>query len=189
MKKQFVKLTAVVAVFALAACGKPPKPEADIQAEMALKEKVMVLHDSAMVHTDDLFSFKKHLIIVKTDGSEKKNLTSTDKTDAENLILDLQKADDAMNNWMAAWKEPDYTKVPHDSVMMYLNDQLTQITSIDVQIDSVVSKAKVLVDKYPQREEKEEKPKDKKDKKGKKEKPLSKKERMRKDKGMYSNFR
>lgn len=99
-----------------------------------LHDEVMAIHDEVMPKMKDIHQMKKRLREVAKEYPDE-----TISEDIQQLIAKLEKADEAMMDWMAAYKKPskdDKGAVP------YLTDQKEKITLVKKQMLEAIEEAK-----------------------------------------------
>lgn len=84
---------------------------------VAQKAEVMKIHDDAMARLGEIRSASKNL----TDLA----LTSGDSLKIKSVVKNLETADEAMMEWMAAYVEPEADQMPS-----FLADQKIKITKV-----------------------------------------------------------
>lgn len=105
-----------------------------------LFKEVMRVHDEVMPETSNLYKLKKY-------AQENIDVLPKDNEFVEQLIetkIATEKADDAMMDWMAAFKVPEST---HAEKMEYLNKELISITEVSKLMLSTLEKGKAVVRK------------------------------------------
>lgn len=95
--------------------------------------EVMAVHDSIMPKMSDIHSLKKDLNQY-TESEARDKVLST--------ISELDKADEAMMNWMANFKVPE----DKTQIESYLNAQKVEISSVAEQMYTAIQQATVLRD-------------------------------------------
>ena len=99
--------------------------------------EVMAVHDSIMPKMSDIHDLKKEL---------KAFAESPAKDQVMSAIGDLDKADEAMMEWMANFKTPE----DKAQLETYLNNQKTQINQVAAQMYSAIEQATRLRDSLQQ---------------------------------------
>jgi hypothetical protein len=103
------------------------------QKEVALAEVIKV-HDKVMGADEHLMKNKMQLdTLLKTDTAHVKDTASL-------LRTKLMLADSAMETWMHKF-DSEYKGKSDDDILMYMNDQKKQITTIDSQINVAVKES------------------------------------------------
>ncbi len=101
-----------------------------------LFDTVMEEHDAAMELMSDIYQQSKLL-------TDQKN--AAEATDEMNnlgfYIQELHQAEEAMMNWMADFKKPE-ASTEEAIAQKYLNDQLTDIRKIHVQMKKAIEQSK-----------------------------------------------
>ncbi len=112
----------------------------------ALNDEVMDIHDSSMVKMDAIYDRISALREIEKgvdpDGANENNAVRESVLEA---IGRLQKADDAMMDWMRYYQPPE-KEAPVDSTMAYLEKQKESIISVDVQIDESLNYADEILE-------------------------------------------
>ena len=126
-------ITITLALLSLASC-KHSHPGME---DNALYMEVMAVHDSIMPKMSDIHDLKKEL---------KAFAESPSKDQVMSAIGDLDKADEAMMEWMANFKTPE-DKAQLES---YLNNQKTEINQVAAQMYSAIEQATRLRDSLQQ---------------------------------------
>lgn len=123
MHSNFSSLFFVILISLLCPQCKEDNP---IQKEINSKhEEIMVIHDEVMPKMKDIYQLKKKL---------KKSLPNVQ---AEQLIVQLEQADELMMDWMAQYKKP---KIDSD-YETYLADQLKSVKVVKRDMLSSISNA------------------------------------------------
>jgi len=110
------------------------------EAEYALKKlhtEVMDIHDEVM---------PKMSSINKLDRQLKQRLKDPDvvkKDTIQQLIYQLEEADDAMMNWMSAFKKPDYANF--EAAQQLYASEKEKIIVVRNKMNSIISKAQVFL--------------------------------------------
>lgn len=112
------------------------------EAEYALKKmhtEVMEIHDEVMPRMSDIGKLKKQL-------KEKLNSPETTKQDSiQQLIYQLEEADNAMMDWMGNFKKPNY-KEAEAAEKVYLSEKKKIIVVRD-KMNSTISAARLFLDR------------------------------------------
>lgn len=95
-------------------------------------EEVMAIHDEVMPRMSDIHRLKKRLS--KVDTAQLTDMSP-------NILLDhslkLEKADNAMMDWMANFKKPK-KDMPEDIAIAYLYEEKKAITAVrDLMLESI----------------------------------------------------
>lgn len=110
-----------------------------------LEREVLQLHDQAMQKMDKINQIRMNLTSIR-------KATSTPESDTTisnpliNQIMALNKADDAMMNWMHQYRAPD--SLSHQEAINYLQEQLVKIKAVKIQVDSTLVNAQKTQKKY-----------------------------------------
>jgi hypothetical protein len=128
----------------LAACQ---NTNSETRRREALESRVLQVHDEAMAHMDQLFRMRQDLKTRRDSLQNRPPDTASQHRVDQHLAL-LQKADEAMMQWMRRYKSPDKEQA-HDSAMQYLQGQLQKIEPVKKTMDSTLTAAQHL---YPQHE-------------------------------------
>ncbi|MBK8620843.1 MAG: hypothetical protein IPN79_03545 [Saprospiraceae bacterium] len=127
--------------FSIISCQEKPKKdetEQNIKNENPLYMEVMAIHDAVMPEMGTIHAYKKELKILKNSFA------------GENKILDaiqqLNKADDGMMDWMAAFKVPENK----DSTDLYLQNEKIKIQKVSDDMYASMAAAKKLIDSLKQ---------------------------------------
>ena len=139
MKKIIIPALAII-LLGLISCGRS-KDQIQKDKVKKIADEVMEIHDRSMAHHGDLFKQKKKL--VKCYESEKDSIVLKE---VQSVILDLEKADADMMNWMHQYKVPDQT-TPADEQIAYYTDQKNKIESVETFSNSSLDHAKKLLEK------------------------------------------
>lgn len=128
----------------LLSCGNSRQEVAD------LEEEVMAIHDSSMVKMDAIYNriskLKKANDALEADSTQPNEALSAEITAA---MADLRSADDAMMDWMAAYKAPT-EDAPAEESIVYLEAEKISITQVDQQIDASIEQADRILSKNTQ---------------------------------------
>jgi len=125
-------------------CGNAGQQVAD------LEEEVMAIHDSSMVKMDAIYTriskLKKAGAALEADSTQSNEAR---KGEIMSAMADLRSADDAMMDWMAAYKAPT-EDAPADESILYLEAEKISITKVDQQIDASIEQADRVLSKNTQ---------------------------------------
>lgn len=137
-------LYAGIFLLVLASCHRAPGEAGELQSE------VIKIHDRIMPMNSELLELKAALSKVTASlDSVKKVQPETDTTalhrEADSLLHALNAADNAMSEWMYAFKT-DYSEMEHQAVMDYLNEEKTKITGIEQAYEASIGGARELLD-------------------------------------------
>ena len=137
--KKFLPIL-LIAFVIVTGCGEKKE-----DAQKALLDKVMEVHDEVMPLMNDIMKYKKEL------NAKIDELTNSAKEDKEAKIAELQKAVEDLENshegmmsWMRQFNSNFEGKV-EEEVMSYLNDQMTRIESVSKETDAALKKAEELL--------------------------------------------
>lgn len=108
-----------------------------------LHEEVMVVHDEAMLKMDAIYTAIADLRKLDAERGSGDSLLHEQIVGA---IVDLQQADDAMMDWMRAYKRPA-EDAPYGDGAAYLEAELQKIHAVGAQIDSSLNQALTLTTK------------------------------------------
>jgi hypothetical protein len=127
----------------LAACQNTPSETGQRQE---LEAHVLRVHDEAMAKMDQLFILRQDLKKLRDSLQTHQTDTATRHRVNQHLAL-LQKADDAMMQWMHRYKAPAKEQA-HDSTMQYLQGQLQKIEQVKKTMDSTLAAAQHIYQQY-----------------------------------------
>jgi len=133
------RLFAYLCLCLLAACQ---NNLSDAQQRENLENRVMQVHDAAMAEMDQLFILRQDLKQVRDTLQHRQTDTAAQRVLEQHLGL-LQKADEAMMQWMHQYKSPE-EKQPHEAAMHYLQDQLQRMEQVKKQMDSTLAAAQSI---------------------------------------------
>lgn len=117
--------------------------------EEELKNEVIKVHDRIMPRTAEIIESKKalHKLISGLDTLKQTNPgidTGNVRRQADSVIRALDAADDAMSEWMYGFKT-EYSKMKHEEIMIYLNEEKKKISEIERAFDSSLKEAQKLL--------------------------------------------
>ncbi|HYH56548.1 MAG TPA: hypothetical protein VD772_08055, partial [Anseongella sp.] len=117
--------------------------------ENDLKNEVIKVHDRIMPRTEELLASKKALLqVVSSLDSLKQSRPATDtaaiRAQADSLVRALNAADEAMSDWMYAFKT-DYSGMEHEEIMIYLNEEKNKITAVEHAYEESITGARRLL--------------------------------------------
>lgn len=117
----------------------------DYQAQSALRDKVYVIHDTAMPKMAELNRLKRQL---KKISDEKLAGKPDLKKRVEDTLDHLEKADSGMMTWMANFKEPAKLRksISHEEIMQYLSTEEATITQVHEAINASMDEAKKILE-------------------------------------------
>jgi hypothetical protein len=104
--------------------------------------EVMEVHDRTMKDHDQIFKLKKKLVAI--------DLTQLDSIEAGEIsttILDLEKADKDMMDWMHHYQSPEDV-MPYEEQLAYYKEEKKKIEDIETFTNKTKDKAKSLIDFY-----------------------------------------
>ncbi len=105
-----------------------------------LKDEVIAIHDEVMPKTADINRVKRKLKAIAKDTT----LTETQKGQLLNQITELTKANEAMSQWMAEFKQPAADD-KFENTMKMLNDEKGKITAVkDLMLSSLENGQELL---------------------------------------------
>lgn len=113
----------------LTSCGNK-----EVNKMTILHDQVMEIHDEIMPQMSTINKLKKQIRSLNEDNKTTERL---------NAIADLTAADDAMMDWMAAYKKP---KENTPESISYLNNQMKKIAEVKTQMTNAINNAKAVVD-------------------------------------------
>lgn len=119
------------------ACGSSKKK----QLEKAALE-VMAVHDRTMKDHGEIFKLKKKLVAIDVTSIDSSSITEISQT-----IVELEKADVDMMDWMHHYKAPDEF-IPYDEQMAYYKNEKKKIEDIELFTNQAKEKAKDLINKH-----------------------------------------
>ena len=140
MKKLILLLALPVAI--LAGCKSGPS---ETEQKLELEQHVMAVHDSAMAEMGTIFKLRRNLRALR-------DTLATRQTDSTTLLLlqqhitGLNRADEAMMDWMRNYKAPD--TLQHQQAMQYLQQELQKIEKVKTTMDSTVKTARQTYQQY-----------------------------------------
>ncbi|NEM97219.1 hypothetical protein [Pontibacter burrus] len=134
MKKPILHLAFVTLL--LSGCNTGPT-QAELKTE--LEQHVMAVHDSAMADLGSIFKLRRDLRALR-DTLATQQTDSTLLLQLQENITSLNKADEAMMNWMRNYKATD--TLQHEQAMQYLNQELQKIEKVKITMDSTIDAAR-----------------------------------------------
>lgn len=109
--------------------------------------EVMEVHDVAMAKMDQIYD---QISDLRTEHKQLKMVDSAGNVGAMEEVMDaivaLQKADDGMMDWMAAYQTPA-EGAPVEETLVYLNGQMKEIEQVAVDIDASLENGAALLTK------------------------------------------
>ena len=133
------RLLVYLCFFLLAACQ---NNNSDARQREALESRVMQVHDAAMAEMDQLFILRQDLKQLRDTLQNRQADTAAQRQLEQHLGL-LQKADEAMMQWMHQYKSPGKEQA-HDTAMRYLQDQLQRMEQVKYKMDSTLAAAQTI---------------------------------------------
>ena len=137
--KKFLPIL-LIAFAIVTGCGEKKE-----DAQKALLDKVMEVHDEVMPLMNDIMKYKKEL------NAKIDELANSAKEDKEAKIAELKKAVEDLENshegmldWMRQFNSNFEGKV-EEEVMSYLNDQMSKIESVGKETNAALKKAEELL--------------------------------------------
>lgn len=132
------KTSAIISlmILLLAGCGETEKPTntGNTIDNDQLFSEVMKIHDEAMARMGELNTLKREL------QSEQMKVDSTSRLydSLTSLVLQLERADEGMFNWMGEFKDPR-TSLSQENAKVYLEGQLNMVNKVADDIDNSIS--------------------------------------------------
>ncbi|MBL3656613.1 hypothetical protein [Fulvivirga sediminis] len=114
------------------------------RAEKDLYDEVMDVHDEAMPKMDRLMKLKGQLQEKYDIGKDQEKATENDLEKYHEAIKKLEKADEAMMEWMHKF-EPQEDNTDHDKVMEYYQDQKESIIKVNEQMEEAMKNAEATL--------------------------------------------
>jgi hypothetical protein len=108
-----------------------------------LAGEVMEVHDRSMPDHGKLFGYKKKLVAIENTLTD-----SLAKQEVLACILNIEKADADMMDWMHQYKAPE-DFLPFEEKKAYYIEQKETIESVEKLTNQTIEKAKELIEKYP----------------------------------------
>lgn len=133
MKNWFFYL---VVVLALSACNDGANETQ--QKQETLETEVMDLHDEAMADMGKIYRLRRNLTSLRDTLQAQSADTATIRLLTQR-IQDLEKADEAMMEWMRQYKVPD--TLAHEQAMLYLNTEHRKMERVKSLMDSTITNA------------------------------------------------
>jgi len=129
MKSVLLKVSGILIFGLLLSCGSKKKEVEKLQAE------TIEIHDEVMPKMDDIMKLKKSL------KSKQDSVSSEESERIQALIVSLEKADEAMMNWMRNY-DPKMEDMSEADKLEYLKNQKAAISDVSEQMKGSISKAK-----------------------------------------------
>jgi len=128
MKSVVLKVSGILIFSLLLSCESKKKEVEKLQAE------TIEIHDEVMPKMDDIMRLKKSL------KSEQDSVSSEKHEKIQALIVSLEKADEAMMNWMRNY-DPKMENMSEAEKLEYLKNQKAAISKVSQQMKSSISGA------------------------------------------------
>lgn len=142
--KKFLMLLALPCAL-LTACHTGPS-EQEQKAE--LESKVMQVHDEAMAKMSQTYHLRRDLRALRDTLEAQQADSATLQLLQRHLSL-LNKADDAMMDWMHHYHAPD--SLAHQQAMDYLQQEQEKINTVNAKMDSTIAAARQTYTSYEQK--------------------------------------
>lgn len=140
MKKYF--LFPVLMVFVLA-CG-PQKQQEGESETGRLDSEVMAVHDEVMPYMQDINGYKEQ-IRNKIDSLSQAGVNDGDEVTAlNNLMQQLESADEAMMNWMRNF-DRNYDNQTEEEAVAYLEDQKEKVIQVKEDMETALRDAETML--------------------------------------------
>ncbi len=108
----------------------------------------MAIHDEAMARMGDIYKLRRTLRSMRDTLEAQQQTDSTTVLALEQEISGLNKADEAMMQWMRQYSAPD--TLQHEQAMDYLQQELVKVERVQTIMDSTIEAAQTTVKKYEQ---------------------------------------
>lgn len=116
-----------LSTFMMVSCG----PKHNDEEVRQLYDEVIAIHDDVMPKISDISKLRRKIMKDKVESTE-----------SLNHITNLEKADDAMMDWMSDFqKYKSYADSTKDSKMRYLNNEKIRIQSVSDQMYGSIESA------------------------------------------------
>ncbi|MCX2739784.1 hypothetical protein [Pontibacter anaerobius] len=142
MKKYLILFALPLAL--LSGCQSAPSEE---EKKAELQSQVMTIHDEAMAKMDNIHKLRRNLRSTR-DTLAAQQADSTAILPLEQELSGLDKADEAMMQWMRQYRAPD--TLQHEQAMQYLQQELIKIQQVQTIMDSTIEAAQATITKYEQ---------------------------------------
>ncbi len=109
------------------------------------KREILRVHDVLMPKMDSLYALKKQVVELKNTLPK---LSNSEKSYMDSVSFALVRADDAMTNWMAQWKDPDDNGVTEQAALNYLAAQKEIVLTMQIKFKKALTEGKETVAKY-----------------------------------------
>jgi hypothetical protein len=139
MRDKLFSFFLALSILGIISCRPTVNPEKE--QEKAVLNDIMAVHDKVMPQMGELNTLQQKLYADAkhvTDATLKQTYTSA----AEKL----EKADDAMMDWMGQFKG-SFEGMTHDQIMTYLNTQKVKVSEMQLIFDKNMQEAKQLFEK------------------------------------------
>ena len=110
----------------------------DEDRQQTLETEVMDLHDEAMADMGKIYRLRRNLTSLR-DTLQAQSADTTTISLLTQRIQELEKADEAMMEWMRQYKAPD--TLAHEQAMLYLNEEHLKMTRVKALMDSTITNA------------------------------------------------
>lgn len=118
------------------------------EEKTALEAKVLHIHDEeAMPRMGEIYKLRRSLRQVR-DTLAAQQADSASLQALQQEISGLDRADEAMMQWMRQYSAPD--TLQHEQAMQYLQEELSKIERVQVIMDSAIEAARKTATKYEQ---------------------------------------
>jgi phosphoenolpyruvate-protein kinase (PTS system EI component) len=133
-------LVSFLVVVFLVSCNGDNK-EKEIES---LKTEVIGIHDEVMPKMDEIMQLKQELQ-KNIDEQNNDSILSNSSNNAQNVISNLEKADNAMMNWMRNY-DPEMEEMTTEEKLEYLQETKKDIQMVKEQMLSAISKSKEFLE-------------------------------------------
>jgi DNA-binding ferritin-like protein (Dps family) len=141
MKQQFLM---TILIFLSIACN-PQRQKEIIEAQTQrdrLYDEVMAVHDEVMPHMRDIRRYKEQ-IRDKIQSMAREGVTDQREIQVLNNLIDqLESADDAMMGWMRAFGGRDIAQLDDEASIKYLEEQKQEIEKVKKEMETALSNAR-----------------------------------------------
>lgn len=110
----------------------------DEDRQQTLETEVMDLHDEAMADMGKIYRLRRNLTSLRDSLQAQSTDTATISL-LTRRIQELEKADEAMMEWMRQYKAPD--TLAHEQAMLYLNAEHQKMARVKALMDSTITNA------------------------------------------------
>ena len=116
----------------LTSCG---GSDSAFEQEDALRNEIFAIHDEIMPKMTEIVQLKGGLIELPTDP--------TNETTVKAALVQLEKAEDAMMDWMNNFTAPEKMRgnKSHEEIMAYLQAQQEEITKVQQMMNNSIDGA------------------------------------------------